>query len=168
MDNTTVASTAAAVLAVPSYALIAGNGRPILSRWWLPVLPMAAFAGWTTYAVLDGGPLGFWSEHVGTPWETQIWMDLLLMAGVAWFVLQPRLRQRGIRPWPWLVVVLATGSVGMLALLSRLLYAEATDTPSTSAAGGRERPNLAPWSPAAVPRSTPDAASVGWRASSTT
>jgi hypothetical protein len=111
MDTTAVASTAAAVIAVPSYAIITVHARPVVARWWLPAVPMAAFAGWTTYAVLDGGPLGFWSEHVGTPWETQIWMDLLLMAGVAWFALQPRLRRHGIRPWPWLLVVLATGSI---------------------------------------------------------
>ena len=90
----------------------------------MPAALGAGFAAWSAYAVIDGGPLGFWPEHTGNVWEVQIWFDLLLVAGVAWYLLQPRLRHHGIEPLPWLALIVATGSMGLLALLARLLYAE--------------------------------------------
>lgn len=87
------------------------------------------FAGWSVVAVAGEGAGGFWPEHVGTVWEVQIWMDLLLMASAAWWLVQPRLRATGASPWPWLVVVLGTGSIGMLALLFWVRRAEARPGP---------------------------------------
>lgn len=117
MDLTQLASVTAAVLAVGSYVVIARSSDGPPGRWWLPALPLAGFAAWTLYAVLAGGPTGFWPEHVGTVWETQIWMDLLLMAGAAWWLAQPRLRATGSSPWPWLVLIVLTGSIGVLSML---------------------------------------------------
>lgn len=145
MDLTLLVSSLVAVLAVLGYVLIAvrGPGRP--ARWSVPAVLAATFAGWSTYAVLDGGPLGFWAEHHGNPWRTQIWMDLLLAVGVAWYLLQPRLRALGVAPLPWLALVVATGSIGLLAVLARVLHGEATapagEAPSRTV---RSRPAVAP------------------------
>lgn len=113
----------AAALAVLAYVAVTLR-RGAAPRVWLVAATGAAFAAWSAYAVLDGGPLGFWPIHTRSPWGAQVFLDLLLMAEVAWFALQPRLRARGIDPWPWLVLVVATGSIGMLAVLVRLLVAE--------------------------------------------
>lgn len=124
MDLTVVVSAAAAVVAVPVFVVLTTRAS-LGPRWWAPAALALGFAGWSAYAIAEGGPFGFVREHVGTPWETQIWMDLLLMGATAWWLLQPRLRAAGIRPWPWLAAVLATGSIGMLILVARLLLVEA-------------------------------------------
>lgn len=135
MDLTLLVSSLAAAVAVTGYVLIALRGPARPARWWVAALLAAAFAGWSTYAVLDGGPLGFWAEHHGNPWRTQIWMDLLLAVGVAWYLLQPRLRALGVNPLPWLALVVATGSIGLLAVLARLLHGESETAPRPRSAG---------------------------------
>ncbi|GAA4699938.1 hypothetical protein [Nocardioides nanhaiensis] len=135
MDLTLLVSSLAAATAVCGYLLIAVRGAVAPARWWLPAALSAAFAAWSVYAVLDGGPLGFWAEHHGNPWRTHIWMDLLLAVGVAWYLLQPRLRAVGVAPLPWLALVVTTGSIGLLAVLARVLHGESTS--SASADDGR-------------------------------
>jgi hypothetical protein len=68
------------------------------------------------------GPLGFRAEHTGNLWGQQIWFDLLLAAGTAWAALLPQLRAQGMRPAPWLLAVVCTGSIGLLAMVARLLH----------------------------------------------
>ncbi len=120
--NELVCAGAAAIAALGFVLITLRDGAP--PPWWAPAGLSAVFAAWSLYAVADGGLFGFWSIHTASPWGAQVFMDLLLMAGVAWFALQPRLRAREINPWPWLALVAATGSIGMLAVLARLLHAE--------------------------------------------
>ncbi len=70
------------------------------------------------------GPLGFWPEHVSDQWSVQIWFDLLCAIGTAWALLAPRARAVELSPWPWLVLIAATGSIGLLAMLARVLHRE--------------------------------------------
>lgn len=124
MELTGLLSLTSAALAVASFIVIARSSRP--ATWWLPAVPLAGFTAWSLVAVIADGPAGFWPEHVGTPWETQIWMDLLLMACAAWWLAQPRLRATGSSPWPWLALVLLTGSIGILCLLLWIRRAESS------------------------------------------
>lgn len=121
-DLSQVASPAAGVVVAVTLLALALGSRTI--RWPLPSVACGLFLAWSIAAMVHEGPLGFWSHHVGSLWETQIWMDLLLAASVAWVALLPRLRSVGMRPVPWLVLVLASGSIGLLALLGRLLHLE--------------------------------------------
>lgn len=131
MDLSTAASAAALVIAVPAFvALSLRAGRE--PQWRAPLFLAAGFGAWTVYAIVADGPFGFIPEHVGNAWETQIWMDILILGGVGWFLLQPRLKAVGIRPLLWLPLVLATGSIGMLVLLARLLRAEHSNPTSLS------------------------------------
>jgi hypothetical protein len=122
--NESVSAGAVALAALCYVHITLRGGAPPV--WLVPAGMSAVFAGWSAYAVVNGGPFGFWSIHTASPWGAQVWMDLLLMAGVAWYALQSRLRAHGINPWPWLALVAATGSIGMLAMLARLLHAEQT------------------------------------------
>ncbi|MCX6395588.1 MAG: hypothetical protein NTV23_03810 [Propionibacteriales bacterium] len=131
MELSATASAAAAVLAVPAFIVLAVSSLAE-PRWRAPAALAGAFSAWSLYAIIDGGLFGFVAEHVGNPWETQILMDLLILGGTAWFLLQPRLRAVGIRPLPWLPLILATGSIGMLLLVARLLRAEAVSRPASS------------------------------------
>ncbi len=120
----TVIATLAALAFVITGAAITRLRRRGTGGWAVPAALSACFATWTAYAISEGGVLGFWSEHTQNAWQVQIWFDLLLAISVAWYLLQPRLRFCGIAPLPWFVLVVATGSIGLLALLARLIYAE--------------------------------------------
>lgn len=123
-SSLTVIAALAGATTVVTGIVVSLRRRESPSAWLVPAGLGVAFAAWSGYAVLDGGLLGFWPEHNGNPWEVQIWLDLLLSVSVGWFLLQPRLRRQGIAPLPWLALVLATGSIGLLAVLARLLHAE--------------------------------------------
>lgn len=105
-----------------------GAGQGTIRAWWVPALVCAAFFAYSLWPVVSLGPLGFWTEHVRNPWGVQIWFDLLCAFGVGWALLAPRARAVGMTPWPWLALLLATGSIGLLAMLARVLYRESAAT----------------------------------------
>lgn len=120
-----IVSAAGVVAAFVGCVVLAARGGSARLPWWVPAVLALGFAGWSAYAVVTDGAVGFWPLHTESPWGVQVFLDLLLMAVVAWFLLLPRLAAAGLTPWPWLVLVLSTGSIGMLAALARLLHAEA-------------------------------------------
>lgn len=102
--------------------IAAGRGATV--SWMVPALLSIGFLGWSLHAVAVGGPLGFWTEHIRNAWGNQIWFDLLLAVGMAWTLLLPRARAAGMRPLPWLVLILCTGSIGLCAMVARCLFLE--------------------------------------------
>jgi predicted anti-sigma-YlaC factor YlaD len=99
------------------------RATPALAGAWRFAAALSLlFAAFSLWAVVQEGPLGFWPEHTRNLWGQQIWFDLLLAAGTAWAALLPRARALGMRPAPWLLAVVCTGSIGLLAMLARLLY----------------------------------------------
>jgi hypothetical protein len=90
--------------------------------WRIAAALSLLFLAFSLWAVWREGPLGFWAEHTRNLWGQQIWFDLLLAAGTAWAALLPQLRAQGMRPAPWLLAVVCTGSIGLLAMVARLLH----------------------------------------------
>lgn len=112
-----------AVMAVLVYATVT-NGRGARYAWLVPASLSAAFLAWTVWAIVREGPTGFWTEHTRNLWGNQIWFDLLFAVSIGWWLMVPRARNAGMKVWVWLLCVIATGSIGFLAMLSRLLYLE--------------------------------------------
>jgi hypothetical protein len=107
--------------------------RPASNRcgsWLVPAAFAAAFLGWSLYTALMEGPVGFWPNHTANAWGNQVWFDLLLAIGTAWALLLPRARAVGMRPLPWLVLIVASGSIGLLAMAARCLMLESKRTQS--------------------------------------
>jgi len=96
----------------------------------VPAFIALLFGGWTAYSVATEGPVGFWPEHIRNAWGNQIWFDLLMAFAMSWLLLLPRLRAVGMRPLPWLVLFLCTGSLGLFITLSRCLYLESHRPPA--------------------------------------
>ena len=92
--------------------------------WLFPAALSFAFAAFSIYAILNEGIFGFWPEHTRNTWGNQIWFDLLLAVGIGWGLAAPKARALGIRLLPWLFLILCTGSMGLLAMLARILYVE--------------------------------------------
>lgn len=113
----------AAVLLIIIAVNIATKSEPAKGNiWLLPALLSATFLAFSLYAVATEGSMGFWVEHTRSAWGNQIWFDLLLAIGIGWALIVPQAKAQGMRLLPWLVLILATGSIGFLAMFSRLLY----------------------------------------------
>lgn len=105
-------------------ALSQGVGSSFRRRWILPAALSCTFFGFSVYTVRKEGPYGFWPEHIRNLWGNQIWYDLLLAGACSYATLVPRARAVGMNPFTWLLGVLATGSVGLYAMLARILQLE--------------------------------------------
>lgn len=92
------------------------------TAWIFPAIVSGLFLAWSLFAVVFEGPLGFWPVHTANAWGNQVWFDLLLAAGIALALMVPEARKLGMRPLPWSVLVLCTGSIGLLAMMARLMY----------------------------------------------
>jgi hypothetical protein len=118
------------IFAAAGFAVTAGSiaMRPETQRWqniWMfPALLSLAFFAWSLFAVLTEGPMGFWVEHTRNLWGNQIWFDLLLSIGIGWALIAPRAKAQAMSIWLWLAFILATGSIGFLAMFTRLLFLE--------------------------------------------
>lgn len=110
----------ATVVALPAIAALD------LSRWrgaWtVPAAALLPFLALSVAAVVAEGPFGFWTEHVRTLWGNQVWVDLLLAASIGFAALVPHARALRMRPVRWCVLVLCTGSIGLLAMAARILF----------------------------------------------
>jgi hypothetical protein len=129
MSFVTVAPWIAALAFVAFGAIVAVRSRAAAvptpaGSWRVPAVACTLFAAFTLVAATREGALGFWVEHTRNLWGIQIWFDLLLFAAVGWFFVLPRARAAGMRPLPWLLAVAALGSIGMLAMVARLLLLE--------------------------------------------
>ena len=116
--------TGGAAIMLACLVTAAARRKPAANGWAVTALLAALFALCSTYAVATGGPLGFWTEHVRNAWGNQIWLDLLCAAATAFIVLLPRARAAGMAVWVWLAFLIATGSLGLLAMLARCLWLE--------------------------------------------
>ncbi|MFY3384652.1 hypothetical protein [Paracidovorax sp. MALMAid1276] len=120
-----IAIAAAAAFVITALAIslsLVSHDAPRRNAWMFPAILSGAFATFSITAVIQEGPMGFWTEHTRNLWGNQIWFDLLLAAGIAWTLLVPRARELGMRPLPWLVAVICTGSIGLCAMWARVLY----------------------------------------------
>jgi hypothetical protein len=57
-------------------------------------------------------------------WGIQIWYDRLASVTAAFFLLQNRARAAGMKSEVWVLVVIFTGSLGLLTMLARTLKLE--------------------------------------------
>ena len=104
-------------------AAIAAAVRPNIS-WKVPAAAAFPFLLWSIFTVAHEGMAGVWREHTRNAWGNQIWLDLLIAIAIAWSVLLPRARAAGMRTWPWLVLILSTGCIGLAAMFARCRYLE--------------------------------------------
>lgn len=118
------AAAALMVLGTMAAASLAPLGLTKRGLWRVPAALSVLFFAASLLPIASGGVLGFWTEHVRNDWGNQIFVDLLLCAGSAFFLILPRARAVGMNPLLWLLGIGATGSIGLLATLARLLYLE--------------------------------------------
>lgn len=114
----TLAATAAFVLSRPAR----GSDAPAPGTWRWPALLCAAFAAFTAYQVGTDGLGMFWINHTANATGNQVWFDLLLSVALAFAILVPQARRLNMALLPWAIFVLATASIGLLAMWARVLF----------------------------------------------
>jgi uncharacterized BrkB/YihY/UPF0761 family membrane protein len=92
--------------------------------WIFPATLSFLFLLLSITAVINEGPFGFWTEHTRNFWGNQIWVDLLLAAGIGWYFILPRAKNQNMNLIFWGTLIIATGCIGFTAMVSRLLYLE--------------------------------------------
>ena len=60
----------------------------------------------------------------GSFWGVQLWYDFLISLTAAFFLLQNRARAAGMKSEIWVLLVIFTGSIGLMLMLARTLYLE--------------------------------------------
>ena len=76
----------------------------------------------------DRGRDAVWLNHTSNLWGVQVWWDLLFALGVAVFLVLPRARAQGMKVPLWILFVVATASIGLLAMVARLFWLESRTT----------------------------------------
>lgn len=124
MNPQTNATIGAVGFVLGTLAVSQGLGTRIRRRWIFPATLSAGFFAYSLYTISQEGPTGFWPEHTRNLWGNQIWFDLLLAAGVGFAALAPRAQAVGMNLLPWLFTVAATGSIGLCAMIARVIQLE--------------------------------------------
>lgn len=83
-------------------------------------LVLAAFSAFTAWVLIQTGSyLGFVYLALREPWGAQVLLDLCIAAGVVLLWMVRDARRLGLVVWPYALLVLTLGSIGILAYLIR-------------------------------------------------
>lgn len=93
----------------------------------------AGFMAFTAVTIANEGVFPVILNHTSNLWGVQVWWDLLFSLGVAFFLIAPRARAQGMNLLPWTLFILATASIGLLAMCARLFWLEQTKSEGASA-----------------------------------
>lgn len=121
-------AVAVAIFVIATFSMVLQKERGSPIAWQVATLFAALFTLWSIHAIANEGLWGFWYEHIRNAWGNQVWFDLLMAIGAAFALLLPRARAVGMRPVPWLIFILCSGSIGLFAMFARCLYLETRTT----------------------------------------
>ena len=81
----------------------------------------AAYSGVTIWAE---GLMPVLTNNTSNLWGVQVWWDLLISVTIALFLIAPRARAQGMSLPLWTALIVATASIGLLAMCARLFWLE--------------------------------------------
>jgi hypothetical protein len=84
----------------------------------------AGFAAYTAVTIYSGGVMPLIANQTANMWGVQVWWDLLLSLGIALFLIAPRAHKQGMNLTLWMLFVVVTASIGLLAMCARLFWLE--------------------------------------------
>jgi hypothetical protein len=85
---------------------------------WILYFFFADFVLLSAWATWEVGYLGIFAAALNGPGEMQIFADLCVALTFACGWLRADAAQRGVNPWPWVVAVLPTGSLALVAYVA--------------------------------------------------
>ena len=91
-------------------------------RLTLPAIVLAVFVPWSLWLVHDEGLMGLFTLLRDNDWGAQVFGDLSIALVVAWSLLVPQARAKGVPVWPYLVATPFIGSPALLLCLIHLAW----------------------------------------------
>jgi hypothetical protein len=88
----------------------------------------AGFAAFSAVTIATEGVFPVVLNHTSNLWGVQVWWDLLFSLSIAYLLILPRAKAQGMNLILWTVFILATASIGLLAMCSRLFWLEGQPT----------------------------------------
>ena len=85
----------------------------------LAALVLAAFGAFSIWVVAAHGYFGFLSLAHREPWALQMLLDLVIASSFAIGWMHHDAKKRGIKTWPYVVMTIALGSIGVLVYVVR-------------------------------------------------
>lgn len=82
------------------------------------------FSAYTAITIATEGVMPVIVNHTANLWGVQVWWDLLISVTIALFLIAPRARAAGMNLPMWTLLVVATASIGLLAMCARLFWLE--------------------------------------------
>lgn len=89
------------------------------------------FAAYTAATIYAEGLLPILANQTSNLWGVQVWWDLLIAITIGLFLIAPRARAQGMNLPLWTVFVVATASIGLLAMVARLFWLERAAAPQS-------------------------------------
>lgn len=121
----------------PHLALFAGGlVAALLAAGWVLAKPQTignpaiaamlcgGFAAYSGVTIWAEGLMPLLVNHTSNLWGVQVWWDLLISLTIALFLIAPRARAAGMRLPLWGLFIIATASIGLLAMCARLFWLE--------------------------------------------
>jgi hypothetical protein len=112
-------STSEAAASPPSPARATAGGAPSRTSTVVAAIVLAGFGAFSIWVVATQGYTGFLSLAGREPWGLQMLLDLVIALTIAFGWLRSDARRRGIAAWPFFIVTIALGSIGILGYCVR-------------------------------------------------
>ena len=81
----------------------------------LAALVLAAFGGFTAWILVTQDNAALLEALLANLWSVQVFLDLCIASCFAAIWVVRDARAKGVNPWPWLAMVVPTGSLALLA-----------------------------------------------------
>ena len=111
----------------------AAKGGELRLPWIVPAILSLAFLAFSLVTIAQEGLFGFWANHTEDLWGLQVWMDLLFAVAISWTFLVPEARKQDMAILPWGILVVCTASIGLWAMMARVLYLRERSAPALPA-----------------------------------
>lgn len=98
------------------------------SPWMFAAAISILFLVFTLWVVAREGFTGLFAAHEVNLWGSQVFIDLVIAAVTGLFLMAPRARRVGVGLAPYVGLTVLTGSIGLLALVARVLYLESRES----------------------------------------
>lgn len=123
MSHLEIIAAAALAFAVLAFLFMA-SGRLPAAKPLVAMVLAVGFGAFTLVTAAQEGAEVLWQNQTTSLWGVQLWLDLLLCALIGFWSILPRARRQGMNVALWTLFVIASLSVGLLAMVARLLWLE--------------------------------------------
>lgn len=123
LSNLEIIAAASLVLAVLGFVFLALR-KPQSGNALAAAALASGFGAFTLAVAATEGAEILWLNQTANLWGIQLWLDLLLSALIAFCFIVPRAARAGMNIPLWTLFVVASLSVGLLAMAARLFWLE--------------------------------------------